>query len=152
VPCNGASLPTPPQQINFCTVTQRSGPAAPFSASVQSEYNHEVSSSVAAFLRGQLTYYGKSQNDPANPLDDVKAYGLLNLFAGIRAPNGKWEFTAFAKNIFNTYRTLSRDATPRITTFATFTGGGALPTNYRLITSTAPREFGVSGTFSFGSR
>jgi iron complex outermembrane recepter protein len=152
VPCNGASLPVPPQQINFCTVTQRSGPAAPFSASVSSEYNHELSSSADAFLRGQLTYYGRSQNDPANTLDDVKAYGLVNLFLGIRAPNGKWEFSAYGKNIFNTYRVLSRDAVPRITTFATFAGGGALATNYRLINSTAPREFGITGTFSFGSR
>jgi iron complex outermembrane receptor protein len=152
IPCNGTSLPVPPKQINFCTVNQRSGPSAPFSASIQSEYSHAITEGFDGFLRGQLTYYGKSQNDPTNTLDDVKAYGIFNLFAGIRGPGDKWELTAYGKNIFNTFRVLSRDALPRLTTFATFTGGGAISTNYRGVTVTAPREFGLNLRVAFGSR
>jgi len=158
VPCSGASLPVPHKQINFCTVNQRSGPAAPFSASVQSEYNQEIAGDVTGFLRGQLTYYGKSKNDPTNTLDDVKAYGLVNLFVGLRGPGDKWEFTVFAKNIFDTFRVLSRDALPRLTTFALLNasfrpiGGGAIQTNYRGVNVTAPREFGLNLRVAFGSR
>ena len=104
------------------------------------------------FVRGQLTYYGNSQNDPTNIYDDTKAYGLVNLFAGLRDSEGAWEITAYAKSIFDIERVLTRDALPKLTTYATFAGGGAIFTNYRGITETAPREFGVNLRVSIGSR
>lgn len=58
----------------------------------------------------------------------------------------------YAKNIFDTFRVLTRNATPALTTYATFTGGGAIVTNYRQVTVTQPREFGLTARFAFGSR
>jgi iron complex outermembrane receptor protein len=151
VPC-GTVPPTPPQQVNFCTVTQRSGLTAPFSATAQAEYTREVFGPADGFIRGQLIFNGRSINDPTNPYDDIKAYGLVNLFIGLRDHSGAWEVDAYAKNIFDTQRVLSRIASPYLTGYATPVGGGAVVTNYRGITMTAPREFGLTGTFRFGSR
>jgi iron complex outermembrane receptor protein len=44
---------------------------APFSATVQSEYSFPVFDKTNAYLRGLLTYTGKSQGDPGNAWDDV---------------------------------------------------------------------------------
>jgi iron complex outermembrane receptor protein len=153
VPC-GVTPPTPPQQVNFCTVNQRSGLTAPFQASAQTEYSHEAFGQVDGFIRGQLSYYGNSQNDPTNPYDDVKAYGLVNLFLGIRDHDGAWEINAYGKNLFNVERVLSRIASPYLAGYGNVLPGGtggAVISNYRGITMTQPREFGITGTFRFGS-
>ena len=157
VPCsiNPAAPPAPPAQIALCTVNQRSSPAAPFSATLQSEYSHDISASMEGFLRGQLTYFGKSQNFPDNPYDDVKAYGLVNLFAGVHGSEySNWELSAYVKNVFNTFRTLAVNAQPYVATYGTVTGGGgAVVSNYNGITAaTQPREFGVTFRYAFGSR
>jgi iron complex outermembrane receptor protein len=160
VPCTGdSSQLSPTHQINFCTVTQRAGLTAPFQASAQAEYTHEAFAGADGFLRGQFTYYGESINDPTNPYDDVSAYGLLNLFLGVRDHDGAWEVTAYGKNIFNAQRVLSRVAVPYFASYAIpavfnggVNGGGAVVSNYRGITVTAPREFGLTATFRFGSR
>jgi iron complex outermembrane receptor protein len=150
VPC-GTTPPTPPQQVNICSVNQRAGLTSPFQASAQAEYTRQAFGQADGFIRGQLSYYGHSQNDPTNPYDDVKAYGLVNLFLGLRDHNGAWEVNAYAKNLFDTQRVLSRIASPYLTGYATFTGGNAVVTNYRGITVTQPREFGLTASFSFGS-
>ncbi len=156
VPCsiNPAAPPAPPAQIALCTVNQRSSPAAPFAASLVSEYSHDINANLAGFLRGQLTYFGNSLNFPDNPYDNVKGYGLVNLFAGVHGPDdSNWELTAYVKNVFNTYRTLSVYATPYLATYGVPTGGGAVVSNYNGITAaTQPREFGVSFRYAFGSR
>jgi iron complex outermembrane receptor protein len=155
VPCTDPTRPlTPPQQINFCTVTQRSGLTAPFAATAQAEYNREVSGNVDGFVRGQFSFYGDSQNDPTNELDDVKAYGLFNLFLGVRDHDGAWEVNAYAKNLFDTKRVLSRDELAKIAQYGNAaTGlGGAIVSNYRGVTMTAPREFGINVRYAFGSR
>lgn len=157
VPCsiNPAAPPAPPAQIALCTVNQRASPAAPFTATLQSEYSHDINANLAGFLRGQLTYYGKSQNFPENPYDDVKAYGLLNLFAGVHgSDDSNWEITAYVKNLFNVYRTLQVNASPYLATYGTTAGGGgAVVSNYNGINAaTPPREFGVSFRYAFGSR
>ena len=157
VPCNinPAAPPAPPAQIALCTVNERASPAAPFSATVESEYSHDINDNMAGFLRGQFVYYGKSQGYADNPFDSVNAYGLVNLFAGVHGnDNSNWEITAYVKNLFNVYRTLQVYASPWLATFGTTTGGGgALVSNYNGITATTPqREFGVSFRYAFGSR
>ncbi len=142
--------------IGSCTVTQRAAYQAPFSAAVQAEYSHPVSDKVSAFTRGQFSYYGGSQNDPTNTFDDIGAYGLLNLFAGVRDPEGNWEVSLFAKNLFNTTKVLSY--APAVTGFQelTFsnpaTVGQSFTSPYSRISTTPPREFGLNVRFAFGSR
>lgn len=166
-PCNLSPLPTTGagvvagtggQQVAMCTVNYSASNSPPFSASLQSEYHAPISTRTDAFLRGQAAIYGNSQNDPSNPLDNVAAYALVNLFAGVRGSDGSWELTAYAKNLFNTERVLSRDANALVTAaqflapnFANL-GGFPQTTAYRGITMTPPREFGLNMRFAFGSR
>ena len=150
-----------PSQANFnaightiqgCVVNQRANDAPVFSGNIQAEYHAPISSRVDGYLRGLFTYYGNSQGDPLNRYDDVKGYGMLDLFLGIRDPDGAWEVQAFAKNLTNTYRTLTR--TSPITSTVGLTDGTSRSefTNYRGVSSTAPREFGLNVRYAFGSR
>lgn len=138
--------------IQGCIVNQRANDAPVFSGNIQAEYHAPISSNVDGYLRGLFTYYGNSQGDPLNRYDDVKGYGMLDLFLGIRDPDGAWEVQAFAKNLTNTYRTLSRTAPITSTIGLTNGTSAAAFTNYRGVSSTAPREFGLNVRYAFGSR
>lgn len=160
VPCSPAGNPPPlsswdvanGQQLLFCTVSQRASKLAPFSASLQAEYAHEIFDGKEAFLRGLATYKGKSQNEPANLLDDVKDYALVNLFAGVRAADGSWELTGFVKNVTNEKIVLSREANPFSANYFIGRSPATGFSNYRGVTMTAPREFGLTFRYAIGSR
>jgi iron complex outermembrane receptor protein len=142
--------------VASCQVSQRSGFQAPFSASLTSEYTFPVSSHVDAYLRGLLNFSGNSRTDPTNIYDDVGSYGLVNMFAGIRDPKGAWEVSLFAKNLFDTTKTLSR-TNPLLTSYliptgATTTVAATYTSTYTGVTSTALREFGINVRYAFGSR
>ena len=165
IPDNVTSAPTLAQlqaavganNIAGCTVTQRSALQSPFSMTLNSEYRFDVTPTLQAYLRGLFTYYGKSQGDPTYSFDDVKAYGLLNLYTGLRAPDGKWEATFFVKNVFQTRKVLTR-TTPLSTayqelqppTFQT-AAGKVFTSTYTGISTTPPREFGLNLRFAFGA-
>lgn len=163
-------------QISTCEVNYRAGTNAPFNATFQTEYNLPVSDSMDGYLRGLVTYYGKSQNDPANAVDDIKAYGTVNLFAGIRDPEGAWELGLYGKNVFDVLRVLNRTSNasavsyqqlycttrdPRLTAICgplmapgqtSITNGQTQVSTYRTININNPREFGVTFRVAFGSR
>lgn len=135
------------QQVCIQTVNQSAGRLAPFTATVQGEYSHSITDSYNGFLRGLVQFYGNSTNDAQNPFDDVRSYALLNLYAGVRSEDGRWEITAYGKNIFNTFRVLSRDSSAQ-----SIRATAVVSSNYRLISVTDPREFGITAKMSFGSR
>lgn len=140
--------------LSACDVSQRSGFQAPFSATVTSEYHRPISDNVDGYLRGLFSFNGKSQTDPVNIYDNVGAYGLLNLYAGIRDPEGAWEVSLFAKNVLDTTKTLTR-TDPLFTSYRNAAAGFAattFPSTYTGVTTTAPREFGINVRYAFGSR
>lgn len=143
-----------------CNVSQRASFMPPVTVTLQSEYQTALSGKVDGFVRGLVNYNGKSQGDPGNSFDQVGAYALANLYAGIRSPDGGWEIALFAKNLFDTTKVLSRTAQlftsyQQITGF-TATGATTAATTvnspYTGGTVTPPREFGVNVRFAFGSR
>ena len=165
IPCNPyPGVPTvqdiknaaPGEQFALCTVNFRAGTLPPFSATLHAEYNTALSGKVDGYLRGLVSIYGDSQNDPANRFDDVPAYALANLYAGIRDPDGAWDVGLFVKNLFDTQRVLSRNATAYSTAYYSPATAGSNAINgesaYRLITTNPPREFGLNVRYSFGSR
>ncbi len=166
VPDNLTSAPTVAQlqaaygtdYMGACKVTQRSSNQAPFSATLQASYSIPVSDKVDVFARGLFNFLGNSQNVPTNAFDDVGAYGLLNLYTGIRDPKGMWEVNLFAKNVLNTVKATSFN-TPAVTSYQvlqpptfTTTAGETATSTYSTITTTAPREFGITLTYAFGAR
>lgn len=150
------------QQYGSCVAGFRAGNSAPFSASFQSEYARRISDRFAGFIRALVNFNGNSENDPTNPIDRIKGYGLVNLYLGLRDPDGNWELTGYVKNMFDTQRVLTRDASPLSTSYQVLqfdqafqvvgVQGGAGFSSYRGITMTAPREFGLNLRISFGSR
>jgi iron complex outermembrane receptor protein len=159
------------KQVALCDVSYRAGIAAPFGAVVQSEYALPIGSVGDGYLRGLFSYYGNSQNDPGNAFDDIKAYGLLNLFAGVRDPDGGWDVGVYVKNVFDVGRALLVTSnaqtssyqqlfcTPQVPQIAQFCPTGAITfgqnatSTYRGIQSyTPPRELGINVRIAFGSR
>jgi iron complex outermembrane receptor protein len=159
------------KQIALCDVNFRAGISAPFSAVVRTEYSLPVGDFGDAYLRGLFNYYGKSLNQPGNAFDDIKSYGLLNLYAGVRDPDSSWDLNFFVKNVFDVGRALAATSnaqsvsyqqlfcTPQNPQIAPFCPNGAITfgqngtSTYRGIQSyTPPREFGVNLRIAFGSR
>lgn len=144
--------------IGACEVTQRSSNQAPFSATLQAAYSFPVSDRVDGFTRGLFNFLGNSKNVPTNAFDDVDSYGLLNLYAGIRDPEGMWEVNFFAKNVLDKVKATRFNA-PAVTSYQvlqpptfTTTAGESATSTYSVIGTTAPREFGLTVSFAFGSR
>jgi len=144
--------------IGSCNVSQRSAYQSPFTATAQAEYKFPVSDKAEVFARGLFTYSGKSQSDPTLAFDDLGGYGLLNLFAGVRDPDGSWELNLFVRNLFDTVRA-SRFTAPQSTSYQelqppTFrtTAGKSFTSTYSQVTTNLPREFGINLRFALGSR
>jgi len=135
-----------------------------WSGTAQAEYNLPLTDGADAYLRGLLSWRGKSRNDPENRFDDVGAYGLLNLYVGVRAPDGAWEVSFYGKNIANTTRLTSRESSAINTSTIdvllgapTFrnpvgTGSSSLTSRYTNVTVTPAREFGINLRFAIGAR
>ncbi|WP_158241461.1 TonB-dependent receptor [Novosphingobium sp. TH158] len=164
IPCTPASagpVPTvaeiqgtgnPNRQVARCTVNQSASRTAPFSGNVMAEYNYPMNDSMDLFARGLVNFNGDSKNDPQNLIDDVKSYALANFYAGVRASDGSWEVTGYVKNLFNTFRVTSRDASAAVIRAAVGATPQTLVSNYRVISTTEPREFGITARFAIGSR
>lgn len=139
-----------------CTVDYRSNFAPLWTSTLQSQYNFPVGS-LEGYVRGLWTLYGDSRNDPGNPLDDVDSYSILSLYAGVKDPEGKWEVMIYGKNLADTERVLSREATQAsvgMTNISLGPGGveresinGLTP--WRTVSMTPPREFGVNVRYNF---
>ena len=105
--------------------------------------------------RGLYSYYTSNEQDPNNAYDDVDAYGLLNLYAGLRSSDGVWEVAVFARNALDTEEVLGRGAAAvghPFTLAAPALPGQALAGPYMTRSFTPPQEFGLSVLYSFGSR
>jgi iron complex outermembrane receptor protein len=144
--------------VGSCVVTQRSSYQPPFSATLQTEYHQPIAEGVDGFGRGLFTLNGAAQGDPQFAYDQVDAYGLVNLFLGIRDPKGMWELSLFGKNLFDVDKatTVNLPATTSYQqlsppTFRT-TIGQTFTSPYTQISTTPEREFGLNFRFSFGSR
>ncbi|MFT4027117.1 MAG: TonB-dependent receptor [Novosphingobium sp.] len=136
-------------QVATCAFNGPVSSAARWSGTVQAEYSHPLGNLGEGFLRGFVNWKGDAPGDYVNPNDQVSAYALADLYAGVRSSNNAWEASLFVKNLFNTKRVLSRGSAPSATadtysTTATY--------NYIGISTTDPREVGVALRFSFGSR
>lgn len=137
--------------IALCQVSSRAGTNAPWSATLQSEYNLPVSSSADGYLRGLVVYNGKSLNDPNNTVDNIDAYAVVNLFAGLRGTDGSWDVGVYAKNLFDVERVLTRNSAAYAQTIR-MPGATNQVSTYRGVTYTPAREVGVTARFTFGSR
>jgi iron complex outermembrane receptor protein len=115
--------------------------------SLRTEYVTPLRGKVDGFVRALLPY--NPSNDRQTIAQTIGAYGILNLYAGVRSQDGAWEASLFAKNALKTDETLNRN-------FAEKNVGG-LPgqfgaSGYYQTTTTPRREIGVNIRYAFGSR
>jgi iron complex outermembrane recepter protein len=159
IPCSppgGANDPSafpPGTHIFLCPSNASTSIGPNFTGTAESEYHRLLpgSSTVEGFVRGLYTYYGR--NSHASEFITAPAYGILNAFFGLRSADGAWEGAFFAKNALNVKPILTSSlGTPAIDT----AGLSGPPNNFGnsgyYNVSTAPRqEFGITGTYKFGS-
>lgn len=144
--------------VGACNASYRSNNAPLWTSTLTSEYSFPFID-VEAYIRGLVTFYGNSENDPANPIDDVDAYNTINGYAGIRDPEGKWELMFYGKNLADTESVIHREASPATADYQVlqFNGQGQVVgaqagtgvTSYRQIGMNAQREFGINLRYNF---
>ncbi len=148
-----AALP-PGENVAICTGYNGQSSFSPkFSANVQSEVGFDLNPRIGGFVRGLYNFLGSTQGDPFNQFDSVNAFGILNLYAGVRDADGAWELTLFGKNVFGQQTVLSTTNNP-LTTSVIGVGTPSFPfaSAYVPVEVNAPREFGVSLRVALGSR
>jgi iron complex outermembrane receptor protein len=156
VPCNltdasGAAVYNTAGIISFCPGGSASRLPL-WNATLQTEYVHPVSEHVDGFLRGLLTYYPK--NNRVEPDFTVDSYSLINVYAGVRANDGAWEASLFARNAFNTQRTTDVASVQDNfnTGLSQFFPQLVHASGYYQTSTTPRREVGVSLRYAWGSR
>ncbi|CAN7541680.1 TonB-dependent receptor [Phenylobacterium sp. LjRoot219] len=136
------------ERIALCRSNRSVSQSPKWNLSLQSEYLFPISDRVDGYVRGLFTYY------PDNPRDNetftIDAYGLLNLYAGVRDAGGGWEVAVFAKNVTKTSQVISQES------LQVQSQGGLGnyfgPTGYYNVRYTPPRQVGLNVRYAFGSR
>ena len=151
IPCNA---PIPPgQSIALCTGSDIAISTAPeWSANLSSEYSRSLTADLEGYVRGLFNYY--PENDRASGEGSgftADAYGLLNLFAGVRSADGAWDVQLFARNVTDTQKTLTLNSNMERSSVSPIALNFG-PTGYFETGFTPKREFGVTVRYSFGSR
>lgn len=140
-----------------CQTDARANYAPLWTSSIQSEYIIPMNQ-MDAYVRGVVTINGRSQNDPANAYDDISSYSLVDLFAGIRSADHKWDAMIFVKNAFGTEKTVARGSSAISQSYQVISGigpsgpivnGESTASAYRFVNVNAPREIGVNVRYNF---
>jgi iron complex outermembrane receptor protein len=103
------------------------------------------------FVRGLFTYY--PENKRQEPGLAVDNYSVTNIYLGVRASDGAWEASLFARNLFNDstatdISNIQENLDGQLKSFPSL----IRPSGYFQTTTTAPREVGVSVHYALGSR
>lgn len=114
---------------------------------LQSEYEQPLGS-VNGYVRGLLNY--NSSNSRRSPGYTVPDYALLNLYAGVRDPDGAWDVGLFVRNVASAGVKLSQGLND-VAQGSTAAGAFGL-SGYNRVSYTPPRQIGIQARFSFGSR
>ncbi len=132
--------------VTSCVSSQKTNIAPDFSASLSAEYGFTVAG-MDAYVRGLYSYYGSTDNAVNNPVDDVDAYGIVNLYAGLRSPDDVWSAMLYVKNVADTEEVTARDASTGSVILQPF--GSTVSSNYRAVEVTSPREIGINVHYNF---
>jgi len=143
------------QEVSFCPRNDRIAQVPKFTLTANGEVRF-ASEGLQPFLRGLVNFRPGFNST----FDDYRYrdFTNLSLFVGLRGDDGRWEVSAFAKNLLDQARAIrvSQSEVSRSTggldpvTFQP-TGGAGAPflSGYRTATISAPREFGITGRFNF---
>ncbi len=75
-----------------------------FQGSVTAMYNRDLTDSLGFKAMVNARYQAKSQADlEGNPLYEIPSYGLVNASVGVESLDGRWELSAWARNLTDEY-------------------------------------------------
>jgi iron complex outermembrane recepter protein len=154
IPCNPPASGFPPGSFVYLCPSHASISVAPnFNSALTSEYHMPIpGTSIDGFVRGLFNYYGRNAN--VSEFYTAPAYGILNLFLGMRSQDDAWEAEVFAKNALNNKAVLLRGG-PGAPTIDSANGALAAEFGssgyYNTLVTPRP-EVGVTATYRFGSR
>lgn len=140
-----------------CQISTRANYAPLWTGTIQSEYAIPLNQ-MDGYIRGVVTINGPSKNDPENPYDDISSYSLVDLYAGVRSADRKWDAMLFVKNAFGTDKILNRGSSAISQSYQVISGfgpsgpivvGDSTATSYRFISMTKPREIGFNVRYNF---
>ena len=157
-PCNEFAsdgspfIPTGEQAV-ICSTNSRLADTAKFHMTLTSDYSYPLGQ-FTPFIRGLFTYAPAFHSSFLNY--NYSDLPILNVYAGIRSPDSRWELTVFAKNALNINRitNLQSEGQALQSTVALGPTGGlvaakSLNSGYTLINTTVPIEAGLSLRYSF---
>ena len=140
---NGAPAVTGPGNVSYCVTNGRLSQTPDFTLTANTEIRFPMGE-FTPFVRALVNYRPGFYADQVDY--DYRSRTLLNLFAGFRTEDDRFELTAFAKNLLNQKRITNISlGTAQINTAA----GIPYESGYRIVNVTNPREFGLTGTFRF---
>lgn len=137
----------PGKQVSTCLSNDRLAQIPKFNMNASAEVRMPLGS-VTPFLRTLVNY----RPGFTSQLDNYhyRAYTKVDLFAGVRDEDGRWELTVYAKNLLNQTRALSVSAgnfQQSTVTLDFSAAGAAFDSGYRTAVITPPREIGVTTVF-----
>jgi iron complex outermembrane receptor protein len=159
VPCSNPALPLGPAHLVSLCPGGSSSTLPLWNASLQTEYTRPVADNMDGFIRGLLTYYPENKRIEPGSGFAADKYSLVNLYLGVRAQDGAWEVSLFARNIFDnkTATDISPIEESLSSQLGLFYGPASAnnlvrPTGYFQTSMTPPREVGVNFHYALGSR
>jgi iron complex outermembrane receptor protein len=160
IPCNlpgGTSPAPPPPYIYLCPSNASTSTGPNFNSVLQSEYHMPIPmlGNTEGFVRGLWNYYGS--NPHANQFYTAPGYGIVNFFVGLRGASRAWEGDLFVKNAFDAQPVLINTTGGQQLNLSNLNlpypaGGGFGNSGYYGAQIAPRREFGITLTYSFGSR
>ncbi|CAH0990645.1 hypothetical protein SIN8267_00739 [Sinobacterium norvegicum] len=114
-----------------------------WSVSLNSEYSFAVGDFGDMYVRGLYKYQGERKYELLED-GDIGAYGIFNLYTGIRAADGQWDVSVWAKNLTDEAQ-LARSSAPEFTAGAV----GNVETDYRKAVMIPERTIGLSFAYNF---
>lgn len=136
---HNAPCPAGVTSTTSCDLTGRPVASSPkWMANAHADYEYPASSSADVYLGGELSwrssFYGSLDDAPQSKAGN---YALLNLRAGLKSINGRWDLGIWVKNATNKSYALS------------YTNYGALIPGVYLPYVGDPRTYGMSTTINF---
>lgn len=124
--------------VAFCTSSDAISNLPDWSGTLQSEYVVRAGT-LDYYVRGLLNYQPGNDNFTSGFRRD--AFALLNLYAGVRSSDNRWDITLWAKNALDDDTVLE---TFSENVLAGFNSG------YRSVVAQQEREIGLSVRYAFG--
>lgn len=141
------------QQVSFCVLNTRLNDNPNFSLTANGDIHFPVGP-LETFLRWNYKHRPSVAQQGTVPFT-TPAQNRIDLFAGVRGEENRWEVSVFVRNVLKERKLLTQGAQLQATTsYLVRQPAGSPPSpsflsGYSAITVSPPREVGISASFNF---